>query len=151
MVTTRAEAAQYLKDAGGLKLVVFGADGREVAAMFVQGSVSYDEEEATFIAVAEDGHTAWGTVCGRNGRLRREHRRLCHPYRAIAAAARSGSITRRKIRRYVVPPHGFSSCDTADLYAESDVTTRCNSPKSMTRTEIPIMRRGRSFYAAGPH
>jgi len=31
MVTTRAEAAQYLKDAGGLKLVVFGADGHEVA------------------------------------------------------------------------------------------------------------------------
>jgi hypothetical protein len=55
MVTTRAEAAQYLKDAGGLKLVVFGADGHEVAAMFVQGSVTYDEEEATFIAVAEDG------------------------------------------------------------------------------------------------
>ena len=54
MVTTRAEAAQYLKDAGGLKLVVFGADGHEVAAMFVQG---YDDEEATFIAVAEDGHT----------------------------------------------------------------------------------------------
>jgi hypothetical protein len=26
--------------------------------MFVQGSVSYDEEEATFIAVAGDGHTA---------------------------------------------------------------------------------------------
>jgi len=25
--------------------------------MFVQGSVTYDEEEATFIAVAEDGHT----------------------------------------------------------------------------------------------
>ena len=58
MVMTRAEAAQYLKDAGGLKLVVFGVDGHEVAAMFVQGSVSYDEEEATFIAVAEDGHTA---------------------------------------------------------------------------------------------
>jgi hypothetical protein len=57
MVTTRAEAAQYLKDAGGLKLVVFGADGHEVAAMFVQGSVTYDEEEATFIAVAEEGHT----------------------------------------------------------------------------------------------
>jgi hypothetical protein len=57
MVTTRGEAAQYLKDAGGLKLVVFGADGHEVAAMFVQGSVVYDEEEATFIAVAEDGHT----------------------------------------------------------------------------------------------
>jgi hypothetical protein len=57
MVTTRAEAAQYLKSAGGLKLVVFGADGHEVAAMFVQGSVTYDEEEATFIAVAEDGHT----------------------------------------------------------------------------------------------
>jgi hypothetical protein len=56
MVTSRAEAAQYLKDAGGLKLVVFGADGREVAAMFVQGSVTYDEEEATFIAVAKDGH-----------------------------------------------------------------------------------------------
>ena len=56
MVTSRAEAAQYLKDAGGLKLLVFGADGREVAAMFVQGSVTYDEEEATFIAVAEDGH-----------------------------------------------------------------------------------------------
>ena len=57
MVTTRAEAAHYLKDAGGLKLVVFGADGHEVAAMFIQGSVTYDEEEATFIAVAEDGHT----------------------------------------------------------------------------------------------
>ena len=25
--------------------------------MFVQGSVTYDQEEATFIAVAEDGHT----------------------------------------------------------------------------------------------
>ena len=58
MVTTRAEAAQYLKDAAGLKLVVYGADGREVAAMFVRGSVSYDEEEATFIAVAEDGQAA---------------------------------------------------------------------------------------------
>jgi hypothetical protein len=57
MVTRRAEAAHYLRDAGGLKLVVFGADGHEVAAMFVQGSVTYDEEEATFIAVAEDGHT----------------------------------------------------------------------------------------------
>ena len=56
MVTSRAEAAQYLKDAGGLKLVVFGADGHEVAAMFVQGSVTFDAEEATFIAVAEDGH-----------------------------------------------------------------------------------------------
>ena len=58
MVTTRAEAAQYLKDAAGLKLVVYGTDGREVAAMFVRGSVSYDKEEATFIAVAEDGQTA---------------------------------------------------------------------------------------------
>jgi hypothetical protein len=56
MVTTRAEAAQYVKDAGGLKLVVFGADGHEVAAMFVHGSVTYDQEEATFIVVAEDGH-----------------------------------------------------------------------------------------------
>jgi hypothetical protein len=56
MAKTRAEAAQYLRDAGGLKLVVFGADGREVAAMFVQGSVSYDQEAARFIAVAEDGH-----------------------------------------------------------------------------------------------
>ena len=56
MVTSRAEAAQYLKDAGGLKLVVFGADGHEVAAMFVEGSVTFDAEEATFIAVAEDGH-----------------------------------------------------------------------------------------------
>ena len=56
MVTTRAEAAQYLKDAGGPKLVVFGADGHEAAAMFVQGSVTYDAEEATFIA-AVDGHT----------------------------------------------------------------------------------------------
>jgi hypothetical protein len=55
MAKTRAEAAQYLRDAGGLKLVVFGADGREVAAMFVQGSVNYDQEEARFIAVAEDG------------------------------------------------------------------------------------------------
>ena len=43
MVTIRAEAAQYVKDAGGLKLVVFGADGHEVAAMFVQGSVTYDQ------------------------------------------------------------------------------------------------------------
>ncbi len=57
MVTTRAEAAEYVKDAGGLKLVVFGADGREVAAMFVQGSVNYDPEESTFVAVAEDGHS----------------------------------------------------------------------------------------------
>ena len=57
MVMTRAEAAQYVKNAGGLKLLVFGADGHEVAAMFVQGSVTYDPEEATFIAVAEDGHT----------------------------------------------------------------------------------------------
>ena len=57
MVMTRAEAAQYVKNAGGLKLLVFGADGHEVAAMFVQGSVTYDPEEATFIAVAADGHT----------------------------------------------------------------------------------------------
>ena len=55
MVTTRAEAVQFIKDAGGIKLVVFGADGREVAAMFVQGSVNYDEEESTFLAVAENG------------------------------------------------------------------------------------------------
>ena len=57
MITTRAEAAQYIKDAGGIKLVVFGADGHEVAAMFVQGSVTYNEEEFTFLAVAEDGRT----------------------------------------------------------------------------------------------
>ena len=57
MVTTRDEAAQYVKNAGALKLVVFGVDGHEVAAMFVQGSVGYDEEEFTFLAVAEDGHT----------------------------------------------------------------------------------------------
>ena len=57
MVTTRVEAEMYLRDAGGLKLVVFGADGHEVAAMFVQGSVNYDEEEFTFLAVAEDGRT----------------------------------------------------------------------------------------------
>lgn len=57
MAITRAEAAQYVKNAGGLKLVVFGADGHEVAAMFVQGSVTYDQEEARFLAVAEDGHT----------------------------------------------------------------------------------------------
>jgi hypothetical protein len=57
MVTTRAEAAQCAKNAGGLKLVVFGADGHEIAAMFVRGSVTYDQEEATFIAVAEDGRT----------------------------------------------------------------------------------------------
>ena len=57
MTTTRAEAAQYIKDAGGIKLVVFGADGHEVAAMFVHGSVTYDQEEITFLAVAEDGHT----------------------------------------------------------------------------------------------
>jgi hypothetical protein len=56
MVATRAEAAQYLKDAAGLKLVVLGADGQQAAVMFVQGSVGYDEEESTFIAVAEDGH-----------------------------------------------------------------------------------------------
>ena len=56
MVTTRAEAAEHVKNAGGLKLVVFGAHGQEVAAMFVQGSVTYDQEAATFIAVAEDGH-----------------------------------------------------------------------------------------------
>ena len=56
MVTTRAEAAQYVKHAGGLKLVVFGADGHEVAAMFLRGSVTYDEEEATFIAVDDNGH-----------------------------------------------------------------------------------------------
>ncbi|OBG41451.1 hypothetical protein [Mycobacterium sp. E3198] len=55
MAITRAEAAQYVKQAGGLKLVVFGADGHEVAAMFVQGSVTYDQEEARFIAVAGDG------------------------------------------------------------------------------------------------
>ncbi len=55
MVRTRAEAVQYVKDAGGLKLVVFGADGQEVAAMFVAGKVSYDQEEARFIAVGEDG------------------------------------------------------------------------------------------------
>lgn len=58
MVATRAEAVQYLKDAGGLKLVVLGADGQQIAAMFVQGSVRYDEEESTFIAVAEDGRPA---------------------------------------------------------------------------------------------
>jgi hypothetical protein len=57
MVVTRAEAAEFVKNAGGLKLVVFGADGHEVAAMFVQGSVTYDQEEATFLAVAEDGRT----------------------------------------------------------------------------------------------
>ena len=56
MAKTRAEVAQYLKDAGGLKLLVLGADGHQVAALFVRGSVMYDEEEATFIAVAEDGH-----------------------------------------------------------------------------------------------
>ena len=57
MVNARADAAQYVKDVGGLKLVVFGADGHEVAAMFVQGSVTYNREEATFLAVAEDGRT----------------------------------------------------------------------------------------------
>jgi hypothetical protein len=58
MVTTPATAARYLQDAGGLKLVVLAADGHQVATMFVQGSVTYDEEEATFLAVAEDGgHT----------------------------------------------------------------------------------------------
>ncbi len=57
MVTTRAEAVQYIRDARGLKLVVFGADGHEIAAMFVQGSVNYDEEESTFLAVTEDGRT----------------------------------------------------------------------------------------------
>ncbi|HTQ21450.1 hypothetical protein [Mycobacterium sp.] len=57
MVMSRAEATQYVKNAGGLKLLVFGADGHEVAAMFVQGSVTYDQEETTFLAVAEDGHT----------------------------------------------------------------------------------------------
>ena len=58
MITMRAEVARYLKDAGGLKLVAYGMDGSEVAAMFVRGSVSYDEEESTFVAVAEDGQTA---------------------------------------------------------------------------------------------
>lgn len=58
MVISRVEAARHLENAGGLKLVVFAADGHEVAAMFVQGSVTYDEEEATFIAVAEDGSPA---------------------------------------------------------------------------------------------
>ena len=57
MITARREAARYIRDAGGIKLVVFGADGREVAAMFVQGSVNYDEEEFTFLAVTEDGRT----------------------------------------------------------------------------------------------
>lgn len=56
MLMTRAEAAQYVENAGGIKLVIFRADGHEVAAMFVPGSVTYNQEEATFIAVAEDGH-----------------------------------------------------------------------------------------------
>lgn len=30
--------------------------------MFVQGSVRYDKEEATFIAVAEDGHLVGGEL-----------------------------------------------------------------------------------------
>jgi hypothetical protein len=55
MAKTRAEVAQYLKVAGGLKPVVLGADGHQVAAMFVRGTVTYDVEEATFIAVAEEG------------------------------------------------------------------------------------------------
>ena len=37
MVKTRAEAAQYLKDAGGLKFVVFGADGHEVGRCSCKG------------------------------------------------------------------------------------------------------------------
>ena len=52
MVTTRVEAAHYLKDAGGLKLVVFGVDGHEVAAMFLQGSVTYDDEQAGSLRTA---------------------------------------------------------------------------------------------------
>jgi hypothetical protein len=49
MVTTRVEAAQYLKDAGGLKLVVFGADGHEVAELFVDEAVRYDENTDAFV------------------------------------------------------------------------------------------------------
>ena len=75
---TRAEAAQYLKHAGGL-LVVLGADGREVAAMFVQGSVTYNEEEATFIAVAEDGRTVGELLANDTVGLRREHGRFVIP------------------------------------------------------------------------
>src|ERR1700737_2727893 len=41
MVTTRVEAAQYLKDAGGLKLVVFGADGREAEGVLGKGRVTH--------------------------------------------------------------------------------------------------------------
>ncbi len=59
MVTTRAEAAQYLKDAGGLKLVVFGADGHEVAAIFVQGSVTYDDACAAMTRSARRSTTCW--------------------------------------------------------------------------------------------
>jgi hypothetical protein len=84
MATTRAEAAQYLKDAGGLKLVVFGADGHQVAAMFVQGSVKYDMEEATFVALAEDGPTVGELFVDETVGLRREHRRLARPADAHA-------------------------------------------------------------------
>ena len=59
----RAEAAQYLKDAGGLKLVAFGADGHEVAAMFVQGSVTYDEE-ATSLRSRRTATRLRGTIRG---------------------------------------------------------------------------------------
>ena len=65
-----------------MKLVVFGADGHEVAAMFVQGSVTYDQEETTFIAVAEDGHTVGELFVDET--VGYDENTVSHPYRAIA-------------------------------------------------------------------
>jgi|GEM_PF-1575259 len=81
MVTTRVEVAQYLKDARGL--VVFGADGHEVAAIFVQGSVTYDDEEATFIAVAEDGQAVGQLFVDETVGYDGNTDAFGHPYRAI--------------------------------------------------------------------
>jgi len=74
----------YVKDAGGLKLVVFGAVGHEVAAMFVQGSVTYDEEEFTFLAVAEDGHTVGELFVDETVGYDEKHRRLRHSCQPLA-------------------------------------------------------------------
>ena len=64
MVKTRAEAVQYVKDAGGLKLVVFGADGHEVAAMFVQGSVRLRRGGIHFPCGRGGRPHGWGTIRG---------------------------------------------------------------------------------------
>ena len=56
--------------------------------MFVQGSVTYDQEEATFIAVAEDGHTVGELFVDETVGYDARAVRLRHPYRAIVTAAR---------------------------------------------------------------